>query len=296
MVSVMPVLLPYGLSENHRRIRRQGKAAARPFGGSARWHTPSLQQLSSIPIILPILNNRNSETPPRNRNMSSRLQVRKIRNATMGVADSHNRKAKISVTTAKVRRDRTPKLKPQSRAAANTKKQSDKANRRKPVEPSTRFGNCKEAPITLDDDEDEMDGGFPGRTLPQVRRDLRRDMTTPPPAPSSSSIYSPQFGKTTPSRSHTPYGSSFGHRETFLAPPVTARLERRERDQSFYASARCVNPCRLFLGIRLNIAALVQPARAQDREQLAAFELRGYCRPPKRLRRATTRYAKKKKS
>jgi hypothetical protein len=228
IVSIPPVLLPYGLSEQHREIRTTGKTRARPLAGHAQWQTPSLQQLSSTHIILPIFNNRNKSKSRSTRQYEpSKLEVTKLRRVVLGVATP---RTKLSLTTAKARRDRTrrPKSKPvpQVYMVASSKKKSSKI-----VRGYHGGRGTKEAPINIDDDGDAAMADTGYRSHREVHSSHTRFRGPVNPLPSAiSTIYSPQVNATTPLRSLTPYLDAHrAQREVQCSPPVA------HRNQSIYS-------------------------------------------------------------
>jgi hypothetical protein len=173
-----------------------GKVTVRPHGGSAHWHTPSLRELSSAPIVLPILKIRKPIPRPKG---SFKVQVRKHREKEMAVADSRARKAKAAGTTAQESRGRASKLHLHRR---KTKANSDRAlsisPRKRPVGPGTRIGAIKEMPIMIDDDEDVgTEAGLSrGRSMFRNRCFM--------PSPTFQGTHYPMSGSVTPSRTSTP--------------------------------------------------------------------------------------------
>jgi hypothetical protein len=173
-----------------------GKVTVRPHGGSAHWHTPSLQKLSTAPIVLPILKIRK---PFPHLKGSNKVQVRKHREKDMAVADSRARKAKAAGTTAQESRGHASKLHLHRR---KTKANSDRAlsisPRKRPVGPGTRIGAIKEMPIMIDDDEDVgAEAGLSrGRSMFRNRCFM--------PSPTFQGTHYPMSGSVTPSRTSTP--------------------------------------------------------------------------------------------
>ena len=234
METDLPILLPYGLSNEHRCIRILGKAGARSFVGYPRWRIPSLRALqaisSSSAVPLRLHNHNTSKNLPPLPNAPLEFAARNVREANMRV-DMRASKARAGVTT-KNRRGRTPKpppkSKPQSRAAASNKIDTSQYPRRRPVGPGTRFGASKETPMIIDDDDDEeMNGLSYGASPAAQRKILSRGIRAP-------SSYSPDFRASTPPGGHTPGRNTFASHQSILAPLRETGAERRACEGSFY--------------------------------------------------------------
>jgi hypothetical protein len=204
-----------------------GKVTVRPHGGSAHWHTPSLQELSSAPIVLPIFKIRKPIPRPKG---SIKVQVRKHREKEMTVADSRAMKATATCTTAQESRGRAAKLHLHRR---KTKTNCDRAlgisPRKRPVGPGTRIGAIKEIPIRIDDDEDiGTEAGLGGG-----RSMCRNRCFTP--SSTSQGILDPMSGSITPSRTSTPGSADFRPvREPCSTPPGSLNSAYMRRETSIY--------------------------------------------------------------
>ncbi|KAH7072150.1 hypothetical protein BKA63DRAFT_63624 [Paraphoma chrysanthemicola] len=172
----------------HREIRTMGKITVTLRALPPMWHTLSQQELSSTPIVLPILENQRD--PPRPRK-SIKIHVRPRRKATMGVALPAVGRTKSKRATARETRERTSKHGlHHEKIAHDIRSVPPISLRRKRVGPGTRIGTLKEMPILIEDDDDEDDGteiGVAGET-----NTSRNRYSTPSPTLSFESIYSPR--------------------------------------------------------------------------------------------------------
>jgi hypothetical protein len=181
-----------------------GKTLSRPVGAGARWHVPTLQSLAATSLPLSTVEpRRNFGNPLQLPGRPSRKEQSVIREADMGVT-SPSTKRKLSSAAAKMRggslergsATKSTDHKASERIFASYKQPM--AYQKRPVGPGTRTGASKDIPITIDDDNERIEG------LPTniYRQTVSPSIISPIASPVSRRMYSPINSASPPMRNY----------------------------------------------------------------------------------------------
>jgi hypothetical protein len=220
------ISLPYGLSKFHRQNKTMGKVTVFPVGGCARWKIPPLERVSANTNIVPVIDIRREIERPHNR----------PRNCSSNQFGSSVEEDMIPTTTEVRKRKRAPALaerrhlsKPSRTNKAPTpdsEMETSSFARKRLLARGTRIGASKDAPVTIDDDNDTLEDEQENC----VGRDLfRSSLEVFPPTPSFSGLYSPLIR----TREVAPAKRRFGSiRGTYAAPPERVQVTTMGRAPS----------------------------------------------------------------
>ncbi|KAF1850582.1 uncharacterized protein K460DRAFT_412269 [Cucurbitaria berberidis CBS 394.84] len=205
MEAYWPIQLPYGLSQNHRHARTEGKAVALPYGDHMRWQIPSLGWLSTAAVTSPsspspLAFPTPTPTPTPITRSFFQGRSRHLRtNPKDNMAYSRNLwTINLRPGTAKERRDRTPKTKVVSKPTVSKPKTPTIGTKRKAAKVAkswgpgtqlgaTQLGATQHMPITIDSDDEYV--ALDGEADREVAY-APHPLTAPPASTSSSSLLS----------------------------------------------------------------------------------------------------------